>query len=190
MISTEFNKLSGYSIHFKQEEKKQEKALLKKSILMIFAMAALLSGAFSYSYFKPDFETLAGDSYRWNKLRGQWVVVNYFAAWCAPCLREIPELNQFSQFADENTNISLFGVSFDPLSKEALEELRDKYQMVFPLIVSNDARMPNPRPQSLPATFIISPRGEVVKQLSGEQTNDSLQQIITFLANSDQDGLL
>jgi peroxiredoxin len=184
MISTEFNKLNGYSIHFKQEEKKQGKALLKKSILIISAMAALLSGAFSYSYFKTDFATLAGDSYRWNELRGQWVVVNYFAAWCAPCLREIPELNKFSLFATKQDNISLFGLSYDPLSDEALAELRDKYQMEFPLITSKNASMPNPRPQSLPATFIISPKGEVVKQLSGEQTNESLQQIITFLEQS------
>jgi thiol-disulfide isomerase/thioredoxin len=158
--------------------------LLKKSILVIFAIGALLSGALSYSYFQTDFETLTGEDYRWHELQGQWVVVNYFAAWCAPCLREIPELNKFSQFADEKDNISLFGVNYDPLSKEALGIMRDKYQIAFPLIASQDARMPNSRPQSLPATFIISPEGEVVKQLSGEQTNESLQQIIVFLAQS------
>ena len=43
---------------------------------------------------------------------GNWIVVNYWADWCAPCIKEIPELNDF---AKENTDILVYTFNFDYL---------------------------------------------------------------------------
>lgn len=138
-------------------------------------------GVWAFHVNQHDFKTLDGQSHSWSDYKGQWVVVNYFAEWCAPCLKEIPELNAFADYASSANNVSLFAISYDSLSPEALQKLKDQYNMEFALIDSREPQMLNPMPKNLPATFIISPAGEVKKRLLGEQTNESLQQIIAAL---------
>ncbi len=120
-----------------------------------------------------DFQTDTQGSMRWDELRGNYVVVNYFAEWCAPCLRELPELNAFHEQAGDK--VRLFGVSFDGLDNQALAALRDKYDIRFPLIQNQPLpNLPFATPQMLPATYIITPDGEVKGPLLGEQTIESL----------------
>lgn len=120
-----------------------------------------------------DFQTDIQGSMRWDELRGNYVVVNYFAEWCAPCLRELPELNAFHEQAGDK--VRLFGVSFDGLDNQALAALRDKYDIRFPLIQNQPLpNLPFATPQMLPATYIITPDGEVKGPLLGEQTIESL----------------
>lgn len=157
--------------------------MIKHILIGIAALLALSAGVYTFQNAQYDFQTLQGDKVRWQSLEGQWVVVNYFAEWCAPCLKEIPELNEFAKYADKQDMVAFFAASYDLLSEEALFKLQQKYAMEFPLIKTQNPVMPNERPKSLPATFIISPQGKVVKQLLGEQTNLKLQDIVTRLQN-------
>lgn len=141
------------------------------------AACAFAGGLFSYSLLSYDFKTLDDKSYKHSDLEGSIVVVNYFAEWCAPCLREIPELNEFYHQAPEN--VKLFAVSFDNLSNEKLREIQVKYNIEFPLISEIVTDFSFDKPQYLPATFIIKPNGELAGQLLGEQTIATLNEIIS-----------
>jgi thiol-disulfide isomerase/thioredoxin len=152
---------------------------LKKIIIMLTASLALLVGVWTQQMLKVDFSALDGSKHRWNDPQGKWKVVNYFAEWCAPCLREIPELNHFYQ--QHNENIHIFAVSFDPLSKAELTELQKKYDIQFPIIDTLNTLPWTRPPSSLPTTYILDADGNVQKQLKGEQSAEKLIQTINIL---------
>ena len=155
--------------------------MVKKIVIPLLGVVAMGAGVLAFQSNQHDFKTLDGNKHSWSDYQGQWVVVNYFAEWCAPCLKEIPELNEFADYAEQTDNVALFAVSYDALSPDELNSIKDKYAISFPLIDSREPKMLNPKPQNLPATYIISPQGEVRKRLLGEQTNQQLQQVIKAL---------
>jgi thiol-disulfide isomerase/thioredoxin len=152
---------------------------LKKIVIALTALVALLVGLWTQQSLKVDFTTLDGQEHRWSDSQGNWKVVNYFAEWCVPCLREMPELNHFYQ--QYNDEVSIFAVSFDQLSKEQLMALQQKYDIQFPIIDRLNTLPWGRAPNSLPTTYILDADGKLQKQLKGEQSVQKLIQTINEL---------
>ncbi|MEP0357143.1 MAG: TlpA disulfide reductase family protein [Paraglaciecola sp.] len=152
---------------------------MKKLLVVLLSLLALALGFGLNQYLAPDFEVLNGKAYKWRSSEGKWTVVNYFAEWCTPCLRELPELNDFHhQYGD---SIRLFAVSYDTLSVDELSALQQKYDIQFTVISILHTLPWQQAPSSLPTTFILDPKGAVVTQLKGEQSALKLKQIIEKL---------
>ncbi|PYE34530.1 peroxiredoxin [Idiomarina fontislapidosi] len=128
----------------------------------------------------PDIQLNNGSDIDWQAAQGTTVVVNYFAEWCAPCLRELPELNEFHHDVVMNdSELTLIGISFDPMNNEQIQALADKHDIEFPLALSQPApKLPFDRPKMLPATYIVGPDGEVTGPLLGEQTQATLNKAV------------
>jgi thiol-disulfide isomerase/thioredoxin len=152
---------------------------LKKIVIALTALVALLVGLWAQQSLKVDFTTLDGQEHRWSDSQGNWKIVNYFAEWCVPCLREMPELNHFYQ--QYNDEVSIFAVSFDQLSKEQLMALQQKYDIQFPIIDRLNTLPWGRAPNSLPTTYILDADGKLQKQLKGEQSVQKLIQTINEL---------
>ena len=104
--------------------------------------------------------------------RGHWVVVNYWAEWCKPCIKEIPELNQLAR---EHGEVRVFGVNYDEETGDELMAQVEKLGIEFPLLgVDPAAELGIPRPAVLPTTLILTPDGELDATLVGPQTLASL----------------
>ncbi|MEM1403290.1 MAG: TlpA disulfide reductase family protein [Pseudomonadota bacterium] len=102
---------------------------------------------------------------------GQWTFVNYWAQWCKPCIKEIPELNELH--AEDGYQV--LGVNFDGAKGEDLEAQLSKLNVQFPTLPADPAaRLGVERPQVLPTTVIIDPDGEVLQVLIGPQTRETL----------------
>ena len=145
----------------------------------VFAALALFAGI-SFAYInQTDFTTISGEQYKHSDLKDKIVIVNYFAEWCAPCLREIPELNTF--YMQKPSNVALFGVSYDNLTTDQLIALKQKYNIEFDLIDAINTPFVFEKPQYLPATFVINKDGEMAGQLLGEQTAQGLLEAIQQL---------
>ncbi|MFT2091164.1 TlpA family protein disulfide reductase [Paraglaciecola sp. 2405UD69-4] len=152
---------------------------MKKLLVVLIALFALLSGYGLNQYLEPDFETLNGNTYKWHNSQGEWTVVNYFAQWCAPCLRELPELNEFyHQYGD---TIRLFAISYDAMSDDELLAMQKQHNIQFQMLKALKNAPWNSAPTGLPATYIISPDGKLMSQLKGEQTAVKLKQTIDRL---------
>ncbi len=141
---------------------------------LVCAATAVLITACSQ---EPDVVTDTDNEFRWSSLGEKTVVVNYFAEWCAPCLRELPELNEFNQHKAKD--VELVGVSFDPMSNTELAELKQRHGIEFQLALMEPApKFPFQRPQMLPATYVIKPDGSVKGPLMGEQDLESLENAV------------
>lgn len=124
---------------------------------------------------KVELERADGTTLNWDTLRGQWVLVNYWAEWCKPCLEEIPELNEL----DKAPDITVLGVNFDDIRGEALQDLGDRMGIGFTMLADD----PGPGfgwqlPVALPATFIVNPEGDLVEARFGPQTEDDIRALI------------
>ncbi|WP_420843686.1 TlpA family protein disulfide reductase [Marinobacter salexigens] len=124
---------------------------------------------------KIELEKAEGTKLAWDDLRGQWVLVNYWAEWCKPCLEEIPELNQLNKAP----NITVLGVNFDEVKGESLVALGKRMGIDYPMLVQD----PGPefdwqRPVALPATFVVNPDGDLLEARFGPQTEDDIRALI------------
>ena len=129
-----------------------------------------------------DIEVLNGSDTSTEKMQGKWIVVNYWADWCAPCIKEIPEL---VEFAEENTDILVYAFNFDELDSEDLAPIARKFKVDIPSLISHPREIWGiETPPAVPATFFINPKGVLVKSFFRPQTKDSLNEILDGLQKS------
>jgi len=126
---------------------------------------------------KPDFRDVEGNAIYLEELKEQWLIVNYWATWCGPCIAEIPELNELSH--EYAGRLNLIGVNFDhPEGAEQAAQVR-KMKIEFPVLTTEPAAMLNINiPLVLPTTYIFAPGGRLLKQFTGPQTKKSLLAVI------------
>ncbi len=109
-----------------------------------------------------------------DQLRGQWVVINYWAQWCKPCIREIPELNHLDR---QYRHVTVLGVNYDGATGRELELQLEKLGIEFATLPGDPARQLGvPRPVVLPTTLILDQQGQLHATLVGPQTLESLAQ--------------
>tara|TARA_B100000405_G_scaffold165908_1_gene115972 strand:+ start:36 stop:488 length:453 start_codon:yes stop_codon:yes gene_type:complete len=146
---------------------------MKPKIIQLFCLLLL------FACQKNDIEVFNGSNTNLTKLEGSWVVINYWADWCAPCIKEIPELNEF---AHENEDIFVFTFNFDQLDQEDLAPIAKKFNIEVPSLVTHPRDIWGIQtPPAVPATFFINPNGELSLSLFRPQTKDALNDILLDL---------
>lgn len=143
---------------------------LKYKMLLACCIAVLLSTgaqAEPVDFTLPDAN---GVAHKLSDYRGKWVVVNYWATWCPPCLSEIPELVDFHE-AHKDKDAVVLGVNFEDIGSAGLKQFTEEYFMNYPVLQTK----PGPRSAlgpipGLPTTYLISPTGEVIARQVGPVT--------------------
>ena len=142
---------------------------MKPKIIQLFCLLLL------FACQKNDIEVFNGSNTNLTKLEGSWVVINYWADWCAPCIKEIPELNEF---AKENNDLLVFTFNFDQLDEDDLKPVAKKFNIEVPSIITHPRDIWGIQtPPAVPATFFINPNGDLALSLFRPQTKDNLNKI-------------
>jgi thiol-disulfide isomerase/thioredoxin len=121
--------------------------------------------------------TLDGKEWRIDNHRGKWVVVNYWATWCAPCLKEMPD---FDQFDKARADVEFIGLAFEEIEVSAMQAFLKERPVGYPISIIDVYNPPSDfeTPKGLPMTYLIAPGGEVAKQFLGPITSRDLEHAI------------
>ena len=123
-----------------------------------------------------------GEPFDLDSLRGQWVVVNFFATWCVPCRVEHPELLSFSRRHQQIGDASVVSVVFDDDPGEVQQYFEDN-DSTWPVIDGTGTGVIlDYAVAAVPESFIISPSGYVVAKVTGGVTSVGLDQLIADLS--------
>ena len=117
----------------------------------------------------PDFTlpTLAGDSLRLSDLRGQIVVLNFWATWCAPCIEEIPDLIALHDELNPH-GLSVVGIAIDVEGAELVKPFTERLGITYPVPLDEGAVAEAfGGVWALPTTYVIDPEGRIDQRVIG-----------------------
>ena len=138
----------------------------------ILAAALLLAGCVERGWLDHQ-----GNRISSADLDDRWIVVNYWAEWCAPCRHELPE---FNRLAEENPHVAVLGINYDGISGDQLRELAEAMDIQFAVMGQDFADSYElERPQVLPTTYVFNAEGELLHSLAGPQTEQALLALIS-----------
>ena len=121
------------------------------------------------SLIAPDvtLKKLGGGNIDLKAYRGQWVLINFWATWCPPCIEEMPSLELFYR-KYQKENMTVLAVSIDKGSPDKVADFVKSYGLTFQIFHDPAAEAASKfNVSSLPATFVLNPEGEIVSHALG-----------------------
>ena len=152
---------------------------------LIFIMALLVTVPVVAEKVDFTLQDLDGKSVSLSDFRGKWVVVNYWATWCPPCLEEIPDLVDL--YEENRDTIVVLGIAFEEVNQEYLREFVDSHMISYPIMHTEPIPVTELGPVlGLPTSYIISPAGERVARQEGPVTRAAIEK---YIARKQQQGV-
>ena len=155
---------------------------MKKTLilaLVVFVLTATSAWADDESKEPVDFtlQQLHGETVSLSDFRQKWIVLNYWATWCAPCRKEIPDLSSLHEARED---IVVLGLAFEDTEMENFDEFLEEFHPSYPILLVDVYAPPEPfgAPKVLPTTIILNPEGYPVKTYLGPVTREDIESFI------------
>jgi len=122
-------------------------------------------------------ETVTGEPWDLADHHGHWVVVNFWATWCAPCRKEMPEL---SELHARRGDINVVGLAYEEIEVEELRAFLVEYPVSYPIAIVDVHHPPADfaTPRGLPTTWLITPEGQIARQFLGPVTAEQIEGVV------------
>ncbi|HJP91127.1 MAG TPA: TlpA disulfide reductase family protein [Pyrinomonadaceae bacterium] len=121
----------------------------------------------------PDFSihTLDGKTIDKDSLKGQVVVLNFWASWCTPCMAEIPELKELAA----SSNAKIVGIALDENGLESVKPFVEAHQINYTVALGSQELFQEFNGVGIPYTLVLDPSQHIVKIYRGPTNRESLE---------------
>lgn len=122
-------------------------------------------------------KTLDGGTFDLSSQQGKWVIVNFWATWCSPCLKELPDISAF--VAAHKDKVAAIGMDFEDADKADIEKFLKSHPLSYPVSMVDVDNPPKDfgAPRGLPNTYVIAPDGHLAKTFLGPIKTKDLQDV-------------
>ena len=144
-------------------------------VLVAITAFAARADAGGVDFSLPD---VTGQVHRLSDHRGKWVVVNFWATWCGPCMAEIPELVRFHERHKDHDAV-VIGVNFEEIETPALAAFIARMRIGYPVVrAGGEPLLPFEPLKGLPSTFFVDPKGELAAGHTGPVTAEAIEDFL------------
>lgn len=141
------------------------------------ALALLLTVSAPGSAQSFDFQDLQGQPQRLADYRGKWVLVNFWATWCPPCLEEIPDLVDLHRVHGK-TDLVVVGVAIES-SEKSVRQFVERLKVNYPVVLGDyELAQQVGEVTVLPTSYLYNPQGELVSYQQGMLTRETVEDYI------------
>lgn len=138
---------------------------------LLFFCAGASAGGFTL-------KDMQGQTHRLGDYRGKWVLVNFWATWCPPCLEELPELSALHT-AHKEQDLVVLGVVMEYPSTGVVRDFLKQHPLPYPIVLGNYQMADQIGPvNALPTSYLYNPEGKLAGQQPGAITREAVEEYI------------
>lgn len=133
-----------------------------------------------FSGYAADFslEDMQGKTHRLADYRGKWVLINFWATWCPPCVSEIPELTSLHN-AHKDNDLVVIGIAIDSGARGKVADFAKARGISYPVVMGDaESTAQIGKMEVLPTSYLYAPNGEQVSYQPGEVTRKGIETYI------------
>ena len=106
-------------------------------------------------------------------LKGSYILLNFWATWCKPCVKELPSLNNLNKTFKDNDNFKLVAINVGQTKEVVSKFINNKSPIDFTVLLDEKIELTDWEVSAIPTTFLIDDKGNIIYKVEGEKEWDN-----------------